>query len=82
MTESVTSSTSITVMEAYMAMFKYLEHLQKLTRSDDLAGMLGGMSILADKQVTADPAAWTDWIRVVSAVRQSAPDIGLKLRKE
>lgn len=82
MDELVDFSTPITVMQAYMAMFKYIEHLQKLTRSDDLAGILGGMSLLGDDQVTADPAAWADWIRIVRAVRRAPPDIALRLKNE
>ena len=64
MSNPVNRDTIITVMDAYMAMFKYLEHLQKLTHSDDLAGFLGGMSLLNDDELTADPAAWSDWIRI------------------
>jgi hypothetical protein len=81
MSSHVTRDTTITVMDAYIAMFKYLEHLQRLTHSDDLAGLLGGMSLLGDTEVTADAAAWGDWIRIVSDVRQSPPDITLHLNK-
>jgi len=82
MSNLVTGDTTITVMDAYMAMFKYLEHLQRLTHSDDLAGLLGGMSLLDDDDLTADPAAWSDWIRIVSDVRRSPPDIALKFKKD
>ena len=78
----INRSTTITVMQAYVAMFKYLEHLQQLTGSDDLASFLGGMSLLADEQLTTDPAAWNDWIRAVTSVLQSPPDISLKITKK
>jgi hypothetical protein len=68
----------LTVYQAYLAMYKYLEELYRLTKSDDLAGFLGGMSLLPDGQ-PADPAVWTDWNRIVQEVIQHGADAGLKL---
>lgn len=58
----------LTVEQAYLAAYIFLDQLQKRTHSDDLAGFLGDMAILQDGG-TADPAAWTDWISAVEQAR-------------
>lgn len=55
---------TLTVRQAYTAMYAYLEHLYQMTNSDDLGGFLGGMSFLPDG-ATADPAVWDDWLDAV-----------------
>ena len=81
MSDSIGASSPITVLQAYAAMYKYLEHLQSLSHSEDLAGFLGGMSMLPGEQGTADPAAWEDWLRIVETVKGAFPDIGLHLKR-
>jgi hypothetical protein len=56
---------TLTVEEAYKAMFNYLENLYFQTKSDDLGGFLGSMSLLPDGK-PADPAIWEDWLKSVS----------------
>ncbi|WP_255429288.1 hypothetical protein [Ramlibacter albus] len=46
----------------------FIEHLFEMTRSDDLAGILGGLQVAADGR-PMDPAAWTDWLDAVSRAR-------------
>ena len=58
-----------TLKQAYLAMYAYLEALQKNTNSDDLAGFLGGMSFLRDG-TTADTAAWLDWLDAVKKITE------------
>ena len=50
--------------EAYRAMFYFLEDCYLRTKSDEIGGMLGGMAFLGDG-ITADPAAWHDWLKAV-----------------
>ncbi|MEY2857057.1 MAG: hypothetical protein RLZZ74_1369, partial [Cyanobacteriota bacterium] len=56
---------NLTEKEAYEAMFAFLEQLYNRTKSDDIGGLLGGMSILPDGD-TADPAIRYDWLECVS----------------
>jgi hypothetical protein len=46
--------------QAYAAMFHFLEQLYLRTKSDELGGLLGGMSILQDGS-PIDPAIGKDW---------------------
>jgi hypothetical protein len=69
----------LTAQEAYIAMHKYLEHLYALTNSDDLAGLLGSMSLLPDGH-PADPAVWIDWTRIVQEVIEGQNDISFTIK--
>lgn len=64
-------STQYTEKEAYDAMFLYLKKLYELTNSDDLAGFLGGMTLLEDGK-PADSAAWTDWLECLEKAKAIA----------
>ena len=56
----------ITIEQAYRAMFYFLEHEYELTRSDEIAGMLGSLSWkIFSEGGPADPAAWSDWLDAV-----------------
>ncbi len=57
----------LTVKEAYLAMFEYLEQLYFRTNSDDLGGFLGGMTMEEDGD-TMDSAAWNDWLKAVENI--------------
>ena len=50
---------SLTDLEAYKAMFCFLEKYYNQTGSDDVGSLLGSMQILEDKS-TADPAMCDD----------------------
>ncbi len=50
----------MTKKQAYAAMFEFLKNVYERTENDEIGGLLGGMSILADGK-TADPAVWDDW---------------------
>ena len=54
----------ITIEQAYKAMFKYLENLYFISKSNDLGGFLGSMMLLDDGK-PADPAVWQDWLKAV-----------------
>ena len=57
----------ITIKQAYLAMYHFLDALYERTNSDDLAGFLGGFRLLKDG-MPADPAAWEDWLQAVKKV--------------
>jgi len=50
----------ITIDEGFFAMIKFLEKWQELTKSDDIAFLLSGMSM--------DPAFLQDWAESVDMV--------------
>ena len=58
----------ITIKQAYLAMYYFLDALCERTNSDDLAGFLGGFRLLADG-MPADSAAWEDWLLAVTKVQ-------------
>lgn len=69
----------ITIIEAYKAMYLYLENLYKLTGSDDLAGFLGSMSMLQDGK-PVDETVWEDWLEAIDQAKKNA-NINLKIDK-
>lgn len=62
--------TQLTEIQAYSAMYAFLENWYELSKSDELGALLGSMSLLPDGQ-TADPAIWGDWL---SAIEKAASD--------
>jgi len=70
---------TITIKQAYKAMYLYLERLYDMTGSDDLAGFLGGMSILEDGKPT-DIAMWSDWLEAIEKARGNS-NISLEIEK-
>lgn len=46
--------------EAYLAMIKFLEKYYFLTKSDEIGGLLSGMSIIGDGK-PLDMAMWGDY---------------------
>jgi hypothetical protein len=69
----------MTEKQAYAAMFHFLEQLYKRTQSDELGGLLGGMSMLEDGS-PADPAIFTDWQEAVQHALKSDQLPCLKLQ--
>ncbi|RKH66231.1 hypothetical protein [Corallococcus aberystwythensis] len=71
----------LTIQEPYAAMYEFLKEQYGLSPSDELGGLLGSMSLLADG-TPADAAVWTDWMRAVQNARQGAVDMRLNLTPE
>jgi hypothetical protein len=69
---------SVTIKEAYLAMYEFLVELYERTESDELGSLLGDLSLLADG-TTADPAAWGDWLRCIDKSRGGGVDASLVL---
>jgi hypothetical protein len=57
----------LTIEQAYLAMYYFLDDLYERTHSDDLGGFLGGFRLLNDGK-PADPAAWSDWMTATNKV--------------
>lgn len=70
---------NLSIRQAYAAMYWYLDAYYKLTGSDEIGGLLGGMSLLQDGS-TADPAIWSDWLRAVErAIKHGDKGMDLQL---
>lgn len=54
---------TLTLEQAFEAMFYFLEHEYEMTKSADIGGLLGSLSweVREDRR-PADPAAWQDWL--------------------
>jgi len=70
---------TITIKQAYKAMYLYLEGLYDMTGSDDLAGFLGSMSMLEDGE-PADCSVWNDWLEAIEKSKNN-PSISLEIGK-
>lgn len=72
---------TLTIHQAYRAMIHFLEGFYERTGSDDVAVLLGGMQILKDGR-TADPAAWSDWMKsVTDALNVRSLEVGKEQAK-
>ena len=58
---------SLTAQQAYLAMFEFLRQHYERGPSDEIGGLLGSLSLLADGQ-PADAAMASDWQAAVTAV--------------
>jgi hypothetical protein len=63
---------NLTLKQGYLAMYAFLDSFYSETKSDDVGGLLGDMSFLADGS-TADGAAWSDWLKAVKKITEE-PD--------
>jgi hypothetical protein len=69
----------ITVRDAYIAMFRFVEAYWKLgQKQDPLTLLVSDMAINADPKgsdrlSTSDPALWSDWLKAVKAARSGPP---------
>jgi hypothetical protein len=68
----------MTDKQAYAAMFRFLERLYMCTKSDELGGLLGAMSMLEDGS-PADPAIVDDWRQAVEYALRSGKPVSLEL---
>ena len=69
---------TLTIQEAYKAMYAYLEQYYQQTGANDIGAMLGAMSTLRDGG-TADPAVWEDWLRAVQQATGASVETELRL---
>jgi hypothetical protein len=60
-------------------MFAFLEHQFSLRKSDELAGLLGSLSLLPDGS-PADPALASDWSAAVRRAVEGRVNVAMKLK--
>jgi len=60
---------TVTKLQAFNAMRKFLENYYTETSSDDIGALLGDLQLLEDG-TTADPAALTDWINCINEITE------------
>jgi len=60
---------SLTVRQAYLAMFEYLRQYYERGQSDEIGAMLGALSLLSDGG-SVDPATLDDFLHSVDVVLQ------------
>lgn len=58
---------NLTSAQAFSAMVQFLEQYYDRAHSDDIAVLLSNLQLLEDG-ITADPAAWQDWMDCVHSV--------------
>jgi hypothetical protein len=70
---------SLSEYQAYVAMFAFLEHRYRLTKSDELGTLLGSMSLLPDGG-TADPALWGEWLSAIREAESGSVKVDMQLK--
>lgn len=68
----------LTSQQAYLAMFAFLVEEYRLTGSDEIGGLLGGMSLLANG-APADTAVVEQWDLAVQLALAGGVDADLRL---
>jgi hypothetical protein len=58
---------SVTNLQAFNIMKQYLNSFYHKTKSDDIGSLLGDIWLLEDG-LTADPAAWEDWVDSIKSI--------------
>ena len=69
----------LTDHEAYLAMFAFLEAYYSNTKSEDVGGLLGAMSLLPDGK-PADVAIAADWAKAIATAKAGNVSAALRLR--
>ena len=77
--KGLVSQVSVTPRQAYSAMYIFLEEYYQLTKSDDIGGLLGSMSLLPDGG-SADPAILEDWSVALSKALEGGVDVNLSFK--
>ncbi len=60
----------LTEKQAFLAMVSFLEDYYEQTKSDEIGALLGSLQLL-DDGVTADPAMWDDWLKIVQQTKSN-----------
>ena len=59
---------NLTLLEAYKAMYVFLDNYYfQMNKPDEIGALLGDLRILPDG-TPVDPAAWTDWLEAVQKI--------------
>jgi hypothetical protein len=68
---------SLSVQQAYLCMFEFLRQHYERGPTDEIGGLLGSLSLLADG-ASADPALMSDWLDAVNRVLEAESDGGYR----
>ena len=60
---------ALSVRQAYVAMYRFLEDYQRRGGSDDIFMLLHAMRLTGVNDTT-DPGSWSDWIQAVEATNR------------
>lgn len=61
------ANVTLTARQAFLAMHCFLDRYYQMTKADEVGGLLGGLSLLADGS-PADPAFQQEWLESVNSV--------------
>jgi len=64
---------------AFKAMYSFLDNYYQLTKSDDVGGLLGSMSLLSDGS-SADPAIKEEWEEAVEKALKQEVNANLEFK--
>ena len=78
--KGLVSQVFLTPEQAYSAMYSFLEEYYQLTKSDDIGGLLGSMSVLPDGG-PADAAILEEWNVALSKAMEGKVDVNLSFKK-
>lgn len=70
---------TLTINQAYLAMFAFLETYYNQTKSDDVANILTGLSLMSDG-LPFDRGFYQEWMSSVSKVKIGEINAGMDLR--
>jgi len=70
----------LTDQQAYAAMFAFLEHWYGMTKSNDVAALLGSLSLLPNGS-PADPALASDWSDAVQRAVEGRVNVTMQLTR-
>ena len=73
-----TNSLHLSRIQAYVAMFAFLQAHWQRSGSDEIAALLGSMSLLADGR-PVDPAVGADWEYAILSALDGRADAALRL---
>ena len=62
------TTNKLTEKQAFLAMVSFLERYYEQTKSDEIGALLGSLQLL-DDEITADPAMWDDWLKIVQKTK-------------
>lgn len=74
-------SETLTASQAYLAMFAFLESQFRRNRSEELAALLGSLSLLPDGR-PVDTAVSSEWRAAVEAARSGKVRANLEVSRE
>jgi hypothetical protein len=70
----------VTEKEAFLAMYAFLADYYERTKSNEVGGLLGSLSLLPNGS-TADAAMWDDWQKALQKAKDGTVDARLKLKR-